>query len=155
MSSPEYSVTIARFSGKRAFIRLDLPAFGRPTITVVIPSRIRRPVFAVDKSSSIAFKNRAATVRKPLGSLRSSISLLSDSRWLPLMSNHGDELFTHIFYKGRNSSTELQRGEGSPLFCFNIINDRLRYARSIRPFIKARFVNSPASAMHIVIDEQF
>ena len=53
---PGISVTIARFSRKRAFIRLDLPALGRPTITVVIPSRIRRPVLAVDNNSSIAFK---------------------------------------------------------------------------------------------------
>ena len=47
---PGISVTIALFSRKRAFIKEDLPAFGRPTITAEIPSRMRRPVLAVDKS---------------------------------------------------------------------------------------------------------
>ena len=40
---PGIGVTIARSSARRAFKRVDLPTFGRPTIAIVSPSRMIRP----------------------------------------------------------------------------------------------------------------
>ena len=40
---PGMSVTMARSSWRRAFRRLDFPAFGRPTMAVLRPSLIMRP----------------------------------------------------------------------------------------------------------------
>ena len=74
------------------------------------------------------------------------------------MSNHGDELFTHIFYKGRNCAVQLRYSEreGVLCFCFNNINDRLCLSEidtSVHKGTLRKFAG--ICHAHIVIDEQF
>ena len=52
---PSISVTMALFSPTRRFNRDDLPAFGLPTITVSIPSRMILPSVEVFNNSSMDF----------------------------------------------------------------------------------------------------
>ena len=74
------------------------------------------------------------------------------------MSNHGDELFTYIFHKGRNGPIKLRysEGEGVLRFCFNNINDRLclrEVDASVHKGALCKFAG--LGHAHIVINEQF
>ena len=144
---PAISVTMALFSPRSTFINEDFPAFGFPRITVLIPSLTRRPLSAESSifwSSAIYPRTWTANSSpKPSAWMCSGSSrAASINAILPIIP------FLNFSILFLTLPLNWFRELSSAISLFALITSITASAwdRSIRPFKKARFVNSPGSA---------
>ena len=146
---PAISVTIALFCLNNAFNKDDFPTLGLPTIAKLNPSLINFPSSALLRSefiSFIDFSKLSATFNGILGSISSSSSVKSTAN-----STNANMLSIYSL----NLLISLDK---YPLLCINadfiaksvlaviISITASAWDKSILPFKKALFVNSPGSA---------
>ena len=145
---PAISVTIALFSSSNSFSNDDLPTFGLPIIAIFIPSDIIFPFLYVLLRLHRLF-------------MQKSKSFTSSSLVTSGTSSSGKSIATVICASDflRVSSTLFIFLDNLPCSCFCAFSkDFVDFAliisitdsacdRSIRPFRKALFVNSPFSAI--------
>ena len=144
---PGTSVTMARSMPRRALRRLDLPTFGRPTMTVLTPSRRMRPV------SAPTSRRRTAADAASISTARCSAEaagISSSGKSIPAsMCATAPRICVRMSVTAwENAPASRSRAACAARVLFAAISSMTpsARARSSRPWRKARFVNSPASA---------
>ena len=144
---PAMSVTIARSCPIKALSREDLPTFGFPRMTVLTPSLIILPSSALSNNDWITF-----CLSKRIGFNSSPYPSIS------ICSGSSSAASIYAICSKRIARSSLIFSETLPLSCVNALFNAKSFSalitsmtasawlRSIRPFTKARFVNSPGSA---------
>ncbi|CAI8173410.1 MAG: Uncharacterised protein [SAR116 cluster bacterium] len=145
---PAISETMARSSFKRAFNKVDFPAFGAPTIATGIPFFMTLP--RANESISWRrtleiFSNRALKASRSAKATSSSAKSNSNSM--------SDAKFNNSCLKAFISELNPPRICCMAIWCAAALSEAIRSAtasawlRSSLPFKKARRVNSPPSAI--------
>ena len=144
---PAIALTIALSSPRSAFNKVDLPAFGAPSMAVAIPFLMAFPYLKLSMS--------ALTFWRRPWSIFSNWSRDANSTSSSLKSNSNSIIDAKCTKSSRKSVISFER----PPFnwrkatsCIVLFSAWMRsatasaWAKSILPFIKARIVYSPGSA---------
>ena len=145
---PATGVTMASSAPANALSKEDLPAFGWPAMTTVMPSRSKAPWVACCSTcctvpcSVCSCPNASAFCRKSISSSgKSSVASTSMRRWISASSS----VCTCRENAPANDCVAL-RAAASVLASIKSAMASA-WVRSILPFRKARWENSPGSAM--------
>ena len=145
---PAISVTMALSSPKSTFIREDFPAFGFPKITVLMPSDMTRPSSQEAKSRSTCFTIGSKAAKRRSGYPSNEIcSGSSKADSIKAISYKIFSRSSRIFRETEPASWLTELFKAYSLVDWITSATASAWAKSIRPFKKARFVNSPGSAV--------